>query len=127
MFSSNHWTYKSNFKNPREKYKFISKHSLLVFAHSTLGYEFLARGFKCACFNHSFLKKNRKYFKTFTHTGPFWSKPNSYSSVELTLKKVLSYSKKKWKKIYKKYSYEILYYNKGNQLKKNLIKELLNR
>ena len=104
-------------KNRKDSYDFIGKYSIIVFNHTTLGYEALARGIKVASFGHNYINKDNNY----RMTGPFWCQ-NRYNHMENLLKKLINYSPNKWKKIHKKYSKKIIYFDSGNNKKYKLIK-----
>ena len=63
-------------------YKFFNEENLLIFNHSSLGYEFMARGFKCICFGH-----NSKYLKhglrnDYKKEGIFWTSKINYENLK---------------------------------------------
>ena len=111
------------FLDLKEKYTFLSKSKIIVFAHSTLGYECLSRNLKCMSLNHQeyFHGLKRKY----KNEGPFWIKTNNYINFRNKINKILNYSDKQWKRISNKFSSEILYYDNNNVLKKKVIKKIL--
>lgn len=103
-------------KNRKDPYDFIGKYSIIVFNHSTLGYEALARGIKVASFGHNYINKDYNY----KMSGPFWCQ-NRYNDMEYLLKKLINYSPNRWNKIHKKYSKKIIYFDSGNKKKYKLI------
>ena len=96
---------------------------MVVFAHSTFGYEALSKGIKCAVFSSHFPEKNshKKYLKK----GPFWTNSMDYYDFEKVLNRVMSYTSKEWKKIVAKYSFDIMFYDPANAKKKKIIKMAL--
>ena len=107
----------------KEKYTFLSKSKIIVFAHSTLGYECLSRNLKCMSLNHQQYHHGLK--RKYKNEGPFWIKTNNYINFRNKINKILNYSGKQWKGISNKFSSEILYYNNNNVLKKKVIKKIL--
>ena len=105
---------------------------MVVFHSSTLGFEALAKGIKCASFNKVFpipdeinafdeKKKIHINFNKYPRKGPFWTDSESYSDYVEVLDKVIGFSNNEWKKIVKKYSYEIVSFDyRNNKLKKNI-------
>ena len=86
-----------------------------------MGYEALACGNRCASFNHQRYNYDYKY----NTSGPFWNQNRKLKTVFLLLNKVLSYKTNKWIKIHKKYSNQILIYDKKNKSKKKIIQKIL--
>lgn len=123
FFPKNNWTYLKNL-NLKNKYSFLAKCKLVAFSHSTLGYECLSKGFKCVSFNNSlFYKTNSKKNKS----GLFWCSPDNYSDVKKKINKILSYKKKYWQRIYKKYSKDLLVYDENNVKIKKVINNYLSK
>ena len=106
-------------------YKNLNKQQLVVFRFSTLGYEALAKGLKCVSFYENFPVKDSivKYPKS----GIFWTNNKNYHNVEKILKKVIGLNNKKWKKIAKKYSTEILTYDPKNTKIKKILRNILKK
>lgn len=99
----------------KDTYSSLNDFSIVVFGHSTLGFEALARGVKCVCFGMHYFEKAHNMYKK---KGPFWSNLNSYTDLKNLLLKVNKYSQKEWDKIYKDYSYQLLYHDNLNYKKK---------
>ena len=106
-----------------KNYSYLNKQQMVVFAHSTFGFEALAKGLKCGVFYSHFPEKNShlKYPKS----GPFWTNSLDYNMFEKTLNRVINLSNKQWKKIIANFSSEILDYDLNNKKKKKIIKMAL--
>lgn len=122
VFNDKSWTYFSN-NDQKKKYKLLNSSSLIAFAMSTLGYESLSKGLKCISFNHTFY--NNDLEKKYNDTGPFWVPPDNYKKVEKKILDILKLKNKEWNKIYKKYSYQILWRDDNNKRKKEIINSIL--
>ena len=98
-FAKGNWIYFPRI-NQEKTYKNLNKQQMIVFSHSTLGYEGLARGLRCAVFYSYFPEKSThsKYPKS----GPFWTNLQKYEDREKVLKRVIGFSNKSWKKIPKR-------------------------
>ena len=66
---------------------------MIVFAHSTLGFQAIAKGYKCAVFYECFPEKGAS--GKFPKKGPFWTNSKSYKDFEKLLNKVIKYPNKK--------------------------------
>ena len=104
-------------------YKNMNKQQMVVFPHSTLGFQALAKGIRCASFYSCFPEKGSS--GKFPKSGTFWTNSNKYYDFEKILNRVISFSDKRWKKIANKYSSKILSYDPANIKKKKIIKEAL--
>ena len=98
---------------------------LILFAHSTLGYEIMAHGIKVAVLSDYFPEKMST--KMYKDQGPFWTNKDDYVSISNLIKKVFKMKKKNWEKIYKSFSYEIMNFDKNNLTKKKIIKNILKK
>lgn len=107
-------------KDKIESYEQIHKYSIVVFHHSTLGFEALSRGIKCVFFGANYFKQLKKLGKR----GPFWS-PNTYKDMEKKILKVYRYNKTQWKKIYMFYSNKILIFDLNNKIKYKIINSII--
>ena len=92
---------------------------MIVFSHSTLGFQALSKGIKCCAFYRCFPEKGAS--GKFPKRGPFWTNSNTYNSFEKLLNRVIGFSNNRWKRIAKKYADEILSYNPSNTKKKKII------
>ena len=121
-FVKGNWIFHSH-ANRKKTYKTINKQQMVVFHFSTLGYESLAKGIRCASFNSDFPIRgsNLKYPKS----GAFWTNSSSYLEFKKVLNRVIGFSNEKWKKIADKYSSEILSYNPHNYKIKKILKTIL--
>ena len=119
------WIYFPKTNKRFKTYNNLNKQQMLVFSYSTLGFEGLAKGLRCASFNKQFpiAGSNVRYSKS----GPFWSNSKSYYDVEKTLKRVIGFSNKHWKQIASKYSTEIINYDPANTKIKNILKNILKK
>jgi hypothetical protein len=118
-FEKGDWVYLPRV-NTAKTYNNLNKQQMLVLSHSTLGFQALAKGIKCAFFYTCFPEKGCHL--KFPKTGTFWTNSLTYYDFEKTLNKVISFSATHWKKIAKKYSKKILGYDPGNIKKKKIIK-----
>lgn len=121
-------------KGNQNSHSFLDNHKMVVFLFSTLGYEALARGVKCACFpygslNKDWVKKNSilpvipfGYPKMFENTGPFWTNEMNKDLITQTLHNVYNFSEKEWIDVKQKIVPEIMHYDPGNSLLKNILK-----
>ena len=119
------WHFVDHSKKGFNIYNFINTQKLIVFAHSTLGFEALSKGIKVLVFTSDFPEKNSsKYYKK---NGLFWTDSLNYKILSSYVDKVAKMKKKDWKRIYKKYSYEILSFDKNNYKKKKIINSILKK
>ena len=109
-------------KNRKNSYTILNKYKTCVFHHSTLGYEALARGFRCVCFGHVLFSHHADKYM---NKGPFWGPIKSINDFKELFLKIENYSDKKWKKISKYYSNEILFFEPSNKKKNILIDRII--
>ena len=122
VFKNKNWSYR-NYKSLKNRYDLLNKSKIIIFAHSTLGYECLSRGYKCLALNNNqFNYSNQCNNKN----GYFWCLPKNYKHIEIKILKILSYGTKKWEKNLKNYSRKILVFDLGNSKKINIINRILN-
>ena len=121
-YAKGNWIYLPRI-NVSSTYKYLNKQQMVVFSHSSLGYEGLSKGLKCAVFHESFPIKGNpiKYPKS----GVFWSNSKNYYDLEKVLNRVINFPNKRWKKIALRYSNEILNYDPMNIKKKKIIRKAL--
>ena len=100
-------------------YKNLNNQELIVFTHSSFGFEALAKGIKVAAFYSDFPEKGSSYL--YKKKGFFWSNTKNYKDFEKLLKNVIRCNNLKWKRKVKKYSSEILKYDPYNKKKKKII------
>ena len=98
--------------NSTKTYSNLNKQKMVVFTYSTLGFEALAKGLRCAAFYKNFPIHGN--YTRYPKSGVFWSNSSKYIDIEKTLNRVINFSDKKWKNVVKKYSSEILNYDPGN-------------
>lgn len=98
--------------------------SLIIFTDSTLGYEFLSRGFKCVSFTDSFPIYRQEHL--FEKKGLFWTNSTDFNEMKNLIDKIKNMENIEWEKIYKKYSKELLPYDENSKYKKSIIKKYLN-
>ena len=103
-------------------FAFLTQFGIVVFGHSTLGYEAMARGLRTVSLNH--LLHNTQEKKNHIE-GPFWSEYKNYNDIENIIFKTFNYSNRKWKTIYLKYSKKILFFDSKNKKKITLINKIL--
>lgn len=121
-------------KGNQSSHSFLDSHKMVVFLYSTLGYEALARGVKCACFPYGSLDKewvkNNSilpvipfgYPKMFENTGPFWTNEMNADLINKTLNNVYHYSDKEWLDVKREIVPDIMHYDPGNSLIKKVLK-----
>ena len=107
-------------------YKLIEPGEMYIFTISTFGYEILSRGVKCVSLNHNQFNHKLKPYK---NNGPFWIEAPFFNYDYFKIKKKINLVKnlnnKEWQKIYKKYSSQILNYDKNNLIKKKILYKIL--
>ena len=125
-FDSKYYNYISP-DNSAITYKFFNEENLLIFNHSSLGYEYMSRGFKCVCFGHNskFLFHGDK--NNYKEEGLFWTSKIDYKSFEKKILDILKYKTRKWKRDITKFSLEIMMYDKSNKIKKKIINNILKK
>jgi len=109
--------------NSVKTYNNLNKQKMVVFTYSTLGFEALAKGLRCAAFYKNF-PIHGNYIR-YPKSGIFWSNSNKYTDIEKTVNRVINFSDKKWKKVVKKYSSEILNYDPKNTKTKIILNNIL--
>ena len=110
-------------KNSKLYKELFFENSLIVFSDSTLGYEFLSRGFKCVSFTDCFPIFGCEHL--FKQKGEFWTNSIDYIILENLIDKVISLDHLAWEKIYKKYSKNIIPHDEGNKFKRSVLKNFL--
>ena len=76
------------------------------------------------CFrNHQKYHYDYKYKKQ----GEFWNQNRDFKSITSIINKVLNYNTTDWSNIYKKYSKQILVFDKKNKTKKSIINKILGK
>ena len=121
-FDKGNWIYLPRISTLKV-YTNLNKQQMVVFSHSTLGFQALSKGVKCAVFYRCFPEKGAH--GKFPKSGPFWINSNTYYSFEKVLNRVMNFSNKRWKKIAKEYSNKILSYNPSNIKKMKIINMVL--
>ena len=58
--TNNNWKFVTSNRDRGKTYNTISKYGIVVFAHSTLGYEAMARGLRTVSLNHLFYNTQEK-------------------------------------------------------------------
>mgnify|MGYP001159493540 CR=1 FL=1 len=121
-FAKGNWIYLPR-TSIQKTYQNLNKQKMVVLSHSSLGFEALSKGLKCAFFSPNFPEKGHhgKYPKS----GLFWTNSLIYYDFEKLVNRVMRFSNNKWKKIVNKYSAEILTYDPSNIKKKKLIRSVL--
>lgn len=112
-------------KNSSSSYNYINNAELIVFTHGSLGFEALSKGKKVVSFYSNFPEKSTCF--NYKRKGQFWSNSSNYSDFEKLVKKVINYSDKQWENIIKKFSGQIMYYDKNNIKKIRIINKIKNR
>ena len=92
---------------------------MIVFTHSTMGFEALSKGIKVLVIYSHFPEKSTSF--NYKRRGEFWTNAMSYPDFEKLIKKVMKYSDRKWANIVKKYSSEIMFYDHENKRKIKII------
>ena len=106
-------------------YNFLITQKLVVFAHSTLGFEILSRGIKTLVLTSDFPEKNSS--NDYNNKGPFWTDAINEKEIFFYINKIYKMKKKKWNKLYGQYAKEIMTYDKNNKKKKMIINSILKR
>lgn len=125
-FNNDDYTYVSP-KDSSETYKFFDQQNLMIFHHSSLGYEFLAKGFKSISFGHSSGILHHGLKNNYKQEGLFWSNKIDYVSFEKKILTILKYDTNRWKSKVSKYSNETMCYDKFNKNKKKIINNILKK
>ena len=121
LLGHHNWKYINHSKV--DVYRHLLSQELVVFAHSTLGYEVMAKGIKVVVLSEYFPEKMSKKF--YKRKGPFWTYKTDYITLAKLFDKMYRMKKKEWDKIYKKYSYQIMFYDKNNLNKKKVLKSVI--
>jgi len=126
-FGSGNWIYQPRLDNLYSSYKTLSRSSdaLIVFTHSTLGFEALALGLKCIILLHNVAKKTASWNDS--DNGFFWSSKIDYINISKIINKIFNCTQSNWKKNSKKISNNYLMYDLRNVKKKLLIKKITNK
>tara|TARA_E500000178_G_C16927813_1_gene710259 strand:- start:129 stop:1205 length:1077 start_codon:yes stop_codon:yes gene_type:complete len=122
--ASDSFKYLINSKFDQKKNKFF-ENTIFLFSHSTLGYELLSRGHRVGCFNNNHIEHFIE--KKYPISGNFWENSIIKESLEKLIFKIENYNQIEWNRIVKKYSKDILIYDKNNNLKKKIIKKILSK
>lgn len=122
--SKGDWSYLPRV-SPIETYNNLNKHEIVVFTYSSLGFEALSKGMRCAAFYKSFPIEGN-YVK-YPKSGFFWSEGKNNLEMEKILNRVINTSKKNWKKVVRKYSSEIMEYDPKNKKIKKILKNILKK
>ncbi len=117
-------------RNLVNSYDEIDDSMLVVFMHSTLGYEALARGKKAAVFcGRTFLDKSRSFGwpkYSFKNKSFFWTNKINKKEILKILEAISLMKKKVWQKKSKKYLSDLCIYDyKNTKLKEFLSKKLI--
>ena len=112
-------------KNSNSSYNYLNNSELIVFTHGSLGFEALSKGIRVVSFYSNFPEKSSCI--NYNRKGQFWSNSSNYSDFENLVKKVINYSDKEWNKIRKRFSGQIMFYDKNNKLKKKIISQIKNK
>ncbi len=118
------WTYLPRV-SPAKTYGNLHRHQMIVFNISTLGFEALAKGIKCVALGEVFPIYSN--YKKYPKSGAFWTNSRKQYDVEKTINRVINFSGKKWDRIAKKYSSEIMRYDQGNYKTKKILQTLLKK
>jgi surface carbohydrate biosynthesis protein len=117
-YSTGKWTYLPR-KNQRSSYQYINNSQMIVFTHSTMGFEAFSKGIKVLAIYSHFPEKSTSF--NYKRRGEFWTNAMSYPDFEKLIKKVRKYADSKWANIVKKYSSEIMFYDQENKRKIKII------
>ena len=120
-FENNNWNFIPwDLDKNSLNYKKIFNNVLIIFTDSTLGYEFLSRGYKCVSFTDKFPIYGLDH--NFKKKGLFWSNSTELNEMIALIDSVKMIDSYDWKKSYKEYSKKILPYDKENKFKKSVIR-----
>ena len=126
LFGNGQWHYRAK-SSPNSSYDFLkrSSDSIIIFSHSTLGFESLAIGFKCVIFLHKLAKVNTDW--KHSNNGFFWTDKLEYKNASKIIGRVINCTEKKWKIISKKISKNFMIYDKKNQKKIKIINNFIKK
>jgi surface carbohydrate biosynthesis protein len=119
------WIYYPSVVRKFKTYKKLNQQRMVVFSYSTLGFEALAKGLRCVSFYDHFPLDD--YVVKYPKSGVFWTNTKNYHDAEKILTRVIGLNNKRWKKIVKKYSAEILTYDPANTKMKKILKNILKK
>ena len=120
-FENNNWSFIPwDLDKNSLDYKKIFNNILIIFTDSTLGYEFLSRGYKCVCFTDKFPIYGLDH--NFKKKGLFWSNYDNFDEMITLIDSVKMINPYNWERIYKEYSKKILPHDKENKIKKSVIR-----
>ena len=132
-FPKGNWKYIFH-KSYKKRYQIVNKQQLIVFTHSTFGFEAMAKGIKCLKISKKPPTRNigkifpiEGFYKKYDASGEFWTNSLKSSDFKIFLNKMINRPNSKWKKIAKSYSKEILSYDPYNYKIKKIIKNILNK
>ena len=115
----------------KKKYKIMDKFENIIFTHSTMGYEAVARKKKVAIFAPNRLHNNKYYFgwpAPKQKKNDFFSTQNfTYNEVSRVLKNVNNCTQNNWNKKHYSAIKDQLYLDKNNKKVRDLILKLLNK
>ena len=133
IFKKSEFTWKFLHKNDYyDSYRFIQKAEIVVSTPSTLGYEAFSRGKKTAFFicRGQLIGSEGLDFgwpKLFPDKGPFWSNKPDKSDFLNIMNFLNAISDKNWNKLYQKYQNDIMKFDPGNSVIKELLDKLLSK
>ena len=117
-------------KETNSSYNFLKKSKYIACIDSTLGFEFLSRDKKVIFFSRN--TKIKSFDEEIKFGGPtivknkgfFYTNEINKKEVKRLMNNITSCNKKNWKKKINLYKKHVMFYNKGNTIFKNKIREL---
>lgn len=130
IYEKKYFLYKK-IKSEYSSYYLTDKASLVVFIDSALGYQSLARGNKtlsCSLRSKYVGNKNLKFGwpSLQKKEGPFWINYFDKKKILNKLEVLINLSPKQWRQIYKKKESNLVAFDYGNQIFKDVLKKALN-
>ncbi len=122
-FGLGNWKYIPSARGDLSAYRGLSKNSLIVFSHSSLGLEALAIGHKGVILLHDLAKRNMRW--SHPNEGFFWSNKIDEKNITKVIDRVINIDMTSWKKRSKKIIKRYIEHDYKNKKKKILINKLI--
>ena len=107
----------------KKTYQTINKSDFIIFTHSTLGHEAVAKRIKSLSLTPSF---PWPAYRGFMKNGFYWSNSLNRKKIQNKIEQLMKLNKNTWLKKTSKKSSRILNYSPKNLIAKKIIKNLLN-
>ncbi len=124
-FNSNNWSFIpwDIDRNSLDYKKIFNEGNLIIFTDSTLGFEFLSRGYKCISFTDKFPIYGLDH--NFEKKGLFWSNSVDLNEMTVLIDKIKLMNPDDWGEKFKEYSKKIMPHDENNNYKKSIIENYL--